>query len=229
MKLLISNHSLLIRLIVLPVSQSPSKFFRFTQKFIIGRWTTSLASFRCCLGFSGVSLETLKLRNVFSFSCVFKATMFSLIFKWFWMSFFWQVLEQYVPNLHLPRLQMRKTFPWVFLQCKQQREILFTLSVTSFPTEATSFSFFGFFFCPEVFLNIHFVNVPLNHSKNNGCISKLLLCNFCICEGGLIWLGETQNSYFFVQHQFSMRLNQRSSILMNVDQCKLVWKFWICL
>ena len=91
-----------------------------------------------------------------------------------------------------------------FLECKRQREILFILSVTSFPTEATSFSFLAFFCFLSffLFLKIHFVNVSLNHSKNYGCISDLLLCNFDICERDLVWLSDTQNSYFFVQNQF---------------------------
>ena len=58
---------------------------------IIVRWSTYLASFRCYLGFSGVSLEMLKLQNFFFFSCFSKATIFSQILKWLWMSIFWRV------------------------------------------------------------------------------------------------------------------------------------------
>ena len=164
---------------------------------IIVRWSTYLASFRCYLGFSGVSLEMLKLQNVFFFSCFSKATMFSQILKWFWMSIFWRVYSIMCLTCIYRTCKNVKRFLVFFLQCKQQREILFTLAVTTFHTEATSFSFFGFFtFSPEVFLNIHFANAPLNQSKNNRCISNLLLCNFGICKGNLCWVNETLNSYF---------------------------------
>ena len=141
------SHSLLIRLIMLPVSQSPSKFFPSTKKFIIGRWRTRLASFRCCFGFSWVSMEMLQLRNAFSFSCFYKATMFSQTLKWATGDFI---------------------YTFSYLLPDKGNFVL------------------DFFFCPEVFLNIHFVNVRLSHSKSNGCISNLLLCNFGICGGDAI-------------------------------------------
>ena len=97
------SHSLLIRLMMLSVSQNPSTVSPPTQKFITGPWPTSLTSFICCFSFNSVSLEMLKLRHIFSFSCFSKA-IFSQIFKWFWMSFFWQVLEEYILDLHLPHL-----------------------------------------------------------------------------------------------------------------------------